>query len=141
VAGKGRFHLTDGTMKPFIAYSYTAEAVDDDSLHSGRSKPVDAMVKTIPDLPPLQSLTAEYDAKARQVHLRWTYTTTGNYFFILYKGSTRFRSLGPDKREYIDSDLPAGGGAVAYAIQVMFRDKRGQTRISERVPVILSPPK
>jgi hypothetical protein len=139
-SSKIRFHFTDTSVKPFVAYSYTAEAIDDDSLHSGRSRAVDASVKTIPDLPALRTLTAEYDSKGRQVRLRWQYANTGNYFFVLYKGTTtlsRYRSLGADKTEYIDNDLPAGGSGVAYAIQVMFRDKRGQTRVSDKVSVTL----
>ncbi|HTR31792.1 MAG TPA: hypothetical protein VMH27_21110 [Puia sp.] len=139
-SSKVHWHFTDASVKPFVAYSYTAEAVDDDSLHSGRPTPVQATVKTVPDLPPLRTLTAEYDSKGRQVHVRWQYTNTGNYFFILYKGTaalSRYRSLGSDKSEYVDNDLPAGGGGVGYAIQVMFKDKRGQTRVSDRVAVNL----
>jgi len=138
---KVRFHLTDAGVKPFVAYSYTAEAIDDDSLHSGRSRAVDASVRTVPDLPPLRTLTAEYDSKGKRVHLKWQYSNTGNYFFVLYKGSsaiTRFRSLGSDKAEYIDDDLPPNTNVLAYAIQVLFKDKRGQTRVSDRVAVTLS---
>ncbi len=141
-SSKIRFHFTDVSVKPFVAYSYTAEAVDDDSLHSGRPTPVQATIRTIPDLPPLRTLTAEYDSKAKRVHLRWQYSNTGNYFFIIYKGNsalTRFRSFGADKTEYIDNDLPADGNAIAYAIQVSFKDKRGQTRVSDKVSVTLPP--
>ena len=137
---RARFHLTDASVKPFVAYSYTAEAVDDDSLHSGRPTPVQASVRTVPDLPALRTLTAEYDAKGKQVHLRWQYSNTGSYFFVLYRGTTelsRLRSLGGDKVDYIDNDLPANAGSVAYAIQVLFKDKRGQTRVSDRVAVAL----
>ncbi|HVS96878.1 MAG TPA: hypothetical protein VHE54_10340, partial [Puia sp.] len=135
-----RFHFTDAAVKPFVSYAYTAEAVDDDSLHSGRPTPVQAMVKTVPDLPALKTLTAEYDEKAKRVRLRWQYEGTGSYFFILYKGTgtiTRFRSVSAGQLEYIDNDLPAQGGTVAYAIQVSFRDKRGQTRVSDKVELRL----
>ena len=138
---RARFHFTDASVKPFVAYSYTAEAVDDDSLHSGRPAAVQASVKTVPDLPALRTLTAEYDPKGKQVHLRWQYVNTGNYFFILYRGTSalsRYRSLSADKADYVDNDLPANTGSVAYAIQVLFKDKRGQTRVSDKVPVNFS---
>jgi hypothetical protein len=127
-----------------VPYSYTAEAIDQDSLHSARATAVQAMVKTIPDQPALKTLQADYDAKAKQVRLRWQYSGSGNYFFILYKGRdalSRFRSLDAGKTEFVDNEIPSGGGKIAYAIQVSFKDKRGQTRVSDPTWVSFSPTK
>jgi fibronectin type 3 domain-containing protein len=138
-----KFHFTDKGLKPFTNYSYCAEAVDEDSLHSGRSTAIRATVKTIPDLPPVTGLAASYDEKARQIRLSWQYQNTGDYFFVLYRAAgngalTKFRSLAAQTADYHDDDLPAKGGQnLGYAIQVFFKDKRGRTRLSEPVSVAI----
>ncbi len=138
-----KFHFTDKGLRPFTNYSYCAEAVDEDSLHSGRSTAVRATVKTIPDLPPVTGLAASYDEKARQIRLSWQYQNTGNYFFVLYRAAgngalAKLRSLNAQTAEYRDDDLPPRAGEnLGYAIQVVFKDKRGRTRLSEPVSIAI----
>ncbi|MDP4151324.1 MAG: hypothetical protein Q8943_18100 [Bacteroidota bacterium] len=147
---KTRFHFSDKGLRPFTNYSYCAEAIDDDSLHSGKSTAVQAAVKTLPDLPPVRGLTASYDEKARQVRVSWQYTNSGSYFFVLYRASgggplSKFRSFNAQTAEFRDDQLSAGKQAgpagpetttnFGYAIQVFFTDKRGRTRLSDPVSV------
>jgi hypothetical protein len=140
---KKSFHFTDASLKPFQDYSYCAEAVDEDSLHSAKSTPVNAAVKTIPDLPPLKTLTATYDTKVKQVQLKWQFNDNGSYFFVLYKATgsdplARFHSADSKTDQYSDNVDNNMNGNIRYAIQVLYKDKRGRTQISEPVTVPVS---
>ncbi len=134
------FHFTDFNIVPFKDYTYCAEAVDEDSLHSSRSAVISASVKTIPDLPPLKTLTAVYDDKTNQVRLKWQYNDKGGYFFVLYKAMgndplTKFQSADSKSSQYTDFAPPGKTTSLRYAIQVVFQDSRGRTRISSPVAV------
>lgn len=139
---KKTFHFTDRTMQRFHEYNYSAEAIDEDSLHSAKSTAVNASVKTVPDLPPLKTLTAAYDDKARQAKLHWQFTDNGNYFFVLYKATgneplSKFYSADAKATQYND-DIPAAAkGTIRYAIQVMYKDRRGRTKVSDPVAVTI----
>ncbi len=136
------FHFTDGRVLPFKEYSYCAEAIDEDSLHSAKSSVINASVKTVPDLPPLKTLSASYDAKSKQVHLSWEYKDNGQYFFVLYKANgneplTRFQSEDAHTTQFTDYIPGDNKGNMSYAIQVLFKDSRGRTRVSDPVTVVL----
>ncbi len=143
-ASRSAFHFTDNNVKPFTDYEYSAEAIDEDSLHSVKSASVNATVKTVPDLPPLKTLTASYDAKLKQVHLKWQFTDQGNYFFVLYRSEgseplMKYQSAGPAVQKF-DDNVSAFKGKVSYAIQVIYRDQRGRTRVSDPVSVMITTP-
>lgn len=140
---KQSFHFTDRNMIPFHDYEYCAEAIDDDSLHSGKSTPVSAAIKTLPDLPALTTLKASYNEKTNQVQLSWTYSATGDYFFVIFKSTgeeplSRYQSVSKGVLQYADAINPQKTKNIRYAIQVIFKDKRGRTRLS--VPVIVTIP-
>lgn len=132
------FFYIDNSVSPFVTYNYCAETVDEDSLHSGKSAPATATVKTIAPLPPLQTLSAVYDGSAQAVHLKWSYQGSGQYYFVLYKavgnGSLmKFHTLGADQDHFTDG--AASSGDARYAIQVVFTDQSRRTRVSEPVAV------
>ena len=137
---KTSFHFTDHTLTPFHEYQYCAEAVDDDSLHSAKSTAVNASVKTVPDLPAIQTLRATYNDNAKQVQLHWQFRDNGNYFFVLYRAAgnetlSKFHSANADSDQYTDNDLNGISGSLQYAIQVIYKDQRGRTKISKPVTI------
>jgi hypothetical protein len=136
------FRFTDTSLVHLTAYQYNAEAVDEDSLHSKRSVAITAAVNSVPELPAPGKPTASYDPTARQVTLKWAYRNSGSYYFVLYRaiGSAplaRFRSLAQSESTFLDT--PPSGGPARYAIQVLFKDKRGKTRLSDPVAVNVTP--
>ncbi len=140
------FHFTDTRVKPFVEYAYSAEAVDEDSLHSAKSTTVKAAVKTVPDQPPVKVFAASYNEKQNAVRLTWQFRDEGEYFFVLYKAAgneplRRFRSESATAGGYTDPVAGSQKGVVRYAIQVLFRDERGRTRMSEPVTVSIPDPK
>ncbi len=137
---KTLFHFTDHNLTPFHEYQYCAEAVDEDSLHSAKSTAVDAEVKTVPDLPAIQTLRANYNAKTKEVGLTWSFSAQGKYFFVLYRSANnepleRFQSVLSNQSKYTDSIDPAKEQVVHYAIQALFQDQRGRTKVSRPVNV------
>ena len=141
--GKNSFHFTDHNLAPFHEYEYCAEAVDDDSLHSAKSTAVNASVKTVPDLPAIQTLRATYDDKAKEVQLHWQFRDSGDYFFVLYRAAgdetlSKFHSVDAGSDQYTDSDLSGISGSLQYAIQVIYKDRRGRTKISEPARITIT---
>ena len=92
----------------------------------------------------LRTLTAAYDGRSGQVNLKWQFKGQGSYYFILYRGVgagalSRFHTASQTTITYADippSPSPAGS-QVRYAIQVLFKDGQGKTRISDPVAVII----
>ncbi len=137
---KAGWHFTDSTMQPLTAYQYSAEAIDDDSLHSVKSTAVTAIVNTAAQLPAVTTLTATYDGGAARVNLKWQYKASGSYYFILYRGTgtdalARYHTVSQADADY--TDTPPVGGQVRYAIQVMFKDRPARTRVSAPVAVMI----
>jgi hypothetical protein len=137
---KPGFRFTDSSLEHLTTYQYNAEAVDEDSLHSKRSVTIAAAVNTVPELPAPGKPTASYDPTARQVTLKWAYHNSGSYYFVLYRamGSAplgRFRSVAQSETTF--QDTTPSPGPARYAIQVLFKDKRGKTRISDPVAVTI----
>jgi len=137
---KPYFYYIDKTIKPFVTYNYSAETVDEDSLHSVKSVQVTAAVKTVAALPPLQTLKAVYNDKAKAINLQWDYKNNGDYYFVLFRGVgndalLKFHTASQEDNAYSDTELPTGGGSLKYAIQVVFKDSRGKTRVSAPVAV------
>jgi hypothetical protein len=141
---KKEIRFTDSTMKPFTTYQYCAEAVDEDSLHSIKSVAITAAVNTAPPMPAPRTLTATYDGRSGQVDLKWQFKGQGSYYFILYRGMgggalSRFHTASQNTAAYADTPpapLPAGS-QVRYAIQVLFKDGQGKTRVSDAVAVTI----
>ena len=134
------FRYADNTVKPFVTYNYCAETVDEDSLHSPKSATVTAILKTVIPLPPLQTLQAAFDKKAQAVNLQWKYEDQGDYYFVLYRASgtdalTPYQTIAHGDSEFPDTTLPTGVNNMRYAIQIVYKDKRGKTRVSDPVSV------
>jgi hypothetical protein len=139
---KPGFRFTDTSLLHLATYQYNAEAVDEDSLHSKRSVAITAAVNTVPELPAPGKPTASYDPTARQVTLKWAYRNSGSYYFVLYRAIgpaplARFRSVAQSESTVLDT--PPSPGPARYAIQVLFKDKRGKTRVSDPVAVNVTP--
>jgi hypothetical protein len=140
--GKTSFTYTDTTARPMISYMYVSETIDEDSLHSSRSNPVPATIKTLQDQPPIAGLTAAYDNKTKKLKLNWQYRQNGNYFFVIYRGMgsepvSKYSSAGNDQSEWSEY-LDGKPGSVKYAIQAVFRDMRGDTKLSAPVSVTIT---
>ena len=138
-AGRTSFVFTDTSVRPLVTYKYTAEAIDEDSLHSARCNPVPVTIRTLPEQPAITGLAVTYDNKTKKVKLNWQYRQNGNYFFIIYRATGnepvgRYSSAKNDKLEWTEY-LGSETGVIKYAVQAVFRDPRGNTRLSEPVNV------
>jgi len=137
------FHFKDTTARPNLSYSYTAEAVDEDSLRSPLSVAVAARISAVVERPAITSLRALYDGKARLVRLNWQYAADGDYFFILYRGTAgdalqRLQSLDKDSTQYADLRITAGK-RYRYAVQAVFKDGKGNSRLGDGVETLIGP--
>lgn len=79
------FHFKYTTAKTNLVYRCTAEAIDEDSLHSPSSVPVEVKINGTPEKPSILTLKPKYDSKEKTIKLNWQYETNGDYFFILYR--------------------------------------------------------
>ncbi len=142
-AGKNEFECRDSILQPFIRYQYCAEAVDEDSLHSGKSTTVIVVVNTIPKLPAIGKFTAVYDAKNKMVRISWQYEEKGSFFFLLYKGLKdkpllRFRSVNAEVSSYGDPVMSNGKDTYQYAIQAISVNGRGQSPLSRPAEITIT---
>jgi len=134
------FHFRDTTAKPNLHYQYTAEAIDEDSLHSPVSVPVQVKISAVTERPAITTLKAVYNSQAKAVALSWQYTGEGDYFFIVFRGTGEeplqmLQSIHKEEHGFTDAAaLP--GKKYRYAIRAIYRDGKGSTRLSE--PVALS---
>ena len=135
------FHFTDTTAKPNITYTYTAETIDEDSLHSPASVPVITKIHAIPERPSITTLKAEYNAKTKMVTLTWQYTDKADYFFIIYKAQgieplQQLQSLNKDVKQFNDLNTIAGKN-YRYIIKAMYKDENGNTKPGDSVTVTI----
>lgn len=133
------FHFTDTTVKPNLAYVFTAETIDEDSLHSAESIPVNVKIHKVMERPAINTLKAVYDNKLKMVTLNWQYTDKPDYFFILYRaeGNEAFqtlRSLNKDIMQFNDLKI-VPGKTYRYAIRAIYKDEKGNTEMGESVSV------
>ena len=136
------FHFTDSTAKPNVSYTYTAETIDEDSLHSPLSLPVITKIHAITELPALTTLKAGYDTVAKTIKLNWQYLQAGEYFFVIYRSVngevlSKYRSVNKENQSCSDPFNYPKGGTIQYAIQTIFKDERNQTILSKPVTVII----
>ncbi|MEO8403155.1 MAG: hypothetical protein ABI480_01115 [Chitinophagaceae bacterium] len=141
-SGLSSFLFTDTTVKALVSYKYTAEAIDEDSLHSARCNPIPVTIRTLPDQPAISGLAIAYDNKTKKVKLNWQYKQTGNYFFVIYRAAGndplgKYSSTGSDQSEWVEY-LNAETGTIKYAVQAVFRDAHGNTRLSEPVSIMVN---
>jgi hypothetical protein len=114
--------------------------VDEDSLHSPASIPLEITVRANPERPAITSLKAVYDDKSGVIRLSWQYSTEGDYFFIIYRAAgdealQKCQSIGKDINVFGDINT-VSGKKYSYAIQAVHRDGRGNTRLSQIIQVI-----
>lgn len=135
------FHFKDTTAKSNLIYTYSAETIDEDSLHSPASVAVQVKINTTPERPAITTLKAIFDPKEKAIKLNWIYAAGGDYFFILYRSIgndplQRMQSFNKEINEYIDySAIP--GKTYSYAIQAIYKDVNGNTKLSKAVDVIV----
>ncbi|GAA4323719.1 hypothetical protein [Flaviaesturariibacter amylovorans] len=134
------FTYTDSTLRPKVRYEYAAEAVDEDSLRSGRSVAIPVHVFSAPARVAVEKLEAAYDAKSGQVALAWKHNEAGDYFYVLYRDGgngalERLRSLDKEVQSFSDGSLPSRASSCRYALQVVYRDDRGESLLSPPVTV------
>lgn len=138
---KVSFHFTDTTVRANLIYNYTAEAVNEDSIHSPPSIAVQVKINANPERPAITTLKAVYDKKGKAVKLNWTYAGSSNYFFILYRslGSDpleRMRSFDKEVTQFDDYNL-SHGKVYHYAIQAIYKDTDGNTKLSDPIDVTI----
>lgn len=137
--GQTAFHFSDTLVKSGITYLYTAETIDEDSLHSRLSVPVRIVVHLAHERPAIAGLKAVFDEKQKRVMLGWAYQAPEEYFFVLLRGDSK-ESLAPlrsfDKTIQQFNDLSAQAGKTYwYAVRAVFKDDRGDTKLSDPVMV------
>ena len=132
--------FTDSTITANTDYYYAAETIDSTGIHSKRSFTVHVRHHTVPTLPALNSLNAQFDKKHNTVKLSWKYQKKGNYFFIIYRGKPN-RPLAPwhsyDKGTQTCVDFPPGKGTYKYAIQIVNRGQHMKSVLSKPVHVTI----
>ena len=133
------FHFTDTTTKPNLEYIYTAETIDEDSLHSPASVPVQVKINANPERPAITTLKAAYDSKEKAIKLNWIYAVGGDYFFILYRSIgndplQRMRSFNKETSAFKDYTVTPGK-TYHYAIQSIYKDANGNTKLGTVVDV------
>ncbi len=137
--GNSSFIFTGTTVKALVDYRYTAETIDEDSLHSAKCNAVPGTVRTLPEQPDVKGLSAVYDNKTKKVQLKWQYRQSGEYFFIIYKaaGTEALAKYSPAQATGSDwTESPYGeSGVLKYAIQAVFKDSTGHTKLSEPLQV------
>lgn len=131
------FHFIDTTAKPNILYFYTAETIDEDSLHSPESIPVNVKIHKVVERPAIATLKAVYNSKLKMVKLNWQYNDKADYFFIVYRaeGNEAWQSLQSLNKDILEfNDLKADQGKTyRYAIRAIYKDENGNTQMSEAV--------
>jgi fibronectin type 3 domain-containing protein len=140
---KTSFMFSDTSIKVGVRYYYSAEAVDEDSLHSEMSTAYPVKINTVPLQPAITNLKAAYDQKSQLVKLNWNYKESGDYFYILYRGTAtgpmeRYRSIDREKQEFLDGEFANATNSYRYAIKAVFKDGKPETRLSEPVLVAIS---
>ncbi len=138
---KVSLHFTDTTVRANLIYNYTAEAVNEDSIHSPSSIAVQVKIHATPERPAITTLKAVYDKKGKATKLNWTYTAGGDYFFILFRslGSDpleRMRSFDKEVTQFDDYNL-SPGKIYHYAIQAIYKDANGNTKLSDPIEVTI----
>jgi hypothetical protein len=118
---------------------YTAEAVDEDSLHSPASVPVQVNIHAVKERAAISTLQAVYDNTSKTIQLNWQYEAEGDYFFIIYRAAgdeplQRLQSVNKDSKKCNDINT-VSGKKYSYAIQAIFRDDNGNTKLSGMVSV------
>jgi fibronectin type 3 domain-containing protein len=138
---KMSFHFTDTTVRANLIYNYTAEAVNEDSIHSPSSIAVQVKIHATSERPAITTLKAVYDRKGKVIKLNWTYADSGDYFFLLYRSVgndplERMRSFDKEVTQFDDYNLPPGK-IYHYAIQAIYKDANGNTKLSVPIDVTI----
>jgi fibronectin type 3 domain-containing protein len=133
------FHFADTTVNANLSYAYTAEAIDEDSLHSPLSIPVLVKINAQSERPAITGLKAAYDDKLKVVRLSWQYNAEGDCFFIIYRAAgdeplQRWQSV-PAETKLLNDINAVKGKTYRYAIQAIYKDSRGNTRLSGSVGI------
>jgi hypothetical protein len=103
---------------------------------------VQARISAVVERPAITGLKAVYDEKTKVVRLSWQYAAGGDYFFIVYRGVgnevlQRLRSLGKEDAQFMDG-ATSPGKKYRYAIQAVYRDGKGNTRMGEEDEVTIT---
>jgi uncharacterized protein len=139
VVGRSVLYLIDSTTQSGLTYRYAVEAVDDDSLFSGKSQPVIARLHGQQLKEGIEDLSADLDRNTRQVNLSWTFSGIEDKprKFVIYRS---FRDLGLLTHKTVPgnvnsfSETISEGEQIDYAVKIIFEDG-GESRISEIVTV------
>jgi fibronectin type 3 domain-containing protein len=136
------FHFKDTTTRSNLVYTYTAVAIDEDSLHSPASVAVRIKINTTPERPAITTLKAMYDPKEKVIKLNWIYATGGDYFFIIYRSMgdqplERLQSFNKEINEYTEYNAMPGK-TYHYAIQAIYKDANGNTKLSKVADAIVA---
>lgn len=135
------FHFSDTLVSSGLHYLYTAETVDEDSLHSPLSIPVSIVVHLRHERPAITGLKAMFDEKQRKMMLAWAYQAPEEFFFVLLRGETKeslvpLRSLDKNTQQFNDFSA-LSGKTYWYAIRAVFKDDKGDTKLSDPVMVTI----
>ena len=122
----GQHNYLDEMVEPDSIYSYTIEAVDDDSNRSKQASPLQLKMIDFSKKPAIETLTVSPDEENKLVNLEWDYPYEGNYRFILYRAKNEspfvsYESLDGDENSFTDRNVQAGQ-SYKYTFRVIYED-------------------
>lgn len=116
----------DNNVQPGLIYEYTIEAVDDDSLTSGKAYPVRLKMIDLKTRPSVKQITAFKNEKSDAIDLTWDNPFEGVHGYILLKsinGSGFFTYKQFDKGIMsFSDDHVREDHSYKYALQVIYED-------------------
>lgn len=123
--GPGVGTFSDKNLKKETWYEYSLEAVNDAGLHSQKSFPVNARSYDSGVRQGISGLKATADPAKKIILLNWTYHSSGDYWFVIYRSvnNSEFRTykdVPGNQHTFTDSDV--NKGVYKYQVKVVFRD-------------------
>ncbi len=124
-ASRDHFYL-DEEVQPEVTYQYTLEAMDDDSLLSGKVYPLRLKMIDFEIKPSIRQFFASKDTDQGTVNLNWEYPYEGIHRYVLYKstggsGFFTYKQFDTTVRNFSDNHVKPDT-SYRYAIRVIYED-------------------
>lgn len=133
-------NYTDKDVKAKTIYFYTLEAMDDDSLVSGKCMPVSARIYDTGMRDDIENFEVRYDSSSGKMELSWNYPQNEEHYYVIYRsfnGSdfTVYKSVSGTENNFVDNDL-LGSGSYEYAVMALY-DDGGQSKLTDKLQVVI----
>lgn len=116
----------DDMVQADSIYSYTLQAIDDDSNRSQKATPLKLRMVDFSKKPPVDSLVTSIDKEEQAIILNWKYPYPGEYRFVIYRavnGSdfVSYQSVDKTGERFIDHNVQLDN-TYEYSIRVFYED-------------------